>query len=153
MSKSIYSRWFLHLCDFTKSIDLNQHLETFAIVFVRCSKIILVRYKHQWFKLIVVQDCNFVTKNLKRNCSNSTKTLLFKLIFLLQLVMQSFLRQRLMMMSTKFVAKNSLMFLFIVFFWTFHYANWIWSKIVKSFICCCFLINSLQNRHFFYKTI
>ena len=53
---------------------------------------------------------------------NSTKTLLFELIFLMQSIMQNFLRQRLMIMSTKFVAKNSLMLLFIAY-WAIHYTN------------------------------
>ena len=51
-----------------------------------------------------------------------SKDIAFELIFLLQLVTQSFLRQRLMIMSTEFVAKNSLMLLFIAY-WAIHYTN------------------------------
>ena len=69
-------------------------------------------------------------RNLKRNCSNSAKHyfsnwflflhakqlwLLFISWILLQLVMQNFLRQCLMITSTWLVAKNSLLLLLIVY--------------------------------------
>ena len=55
-----------------------------------------------------------MTKNLKWNCFEFSEKHYFELIFLLQLAMRSFLRQRLMLMSAKLVAKNSLLLLLIV---------------------------------------
>ena len=46
----------------------------------------------------------------------------FELIFLLQLIIQNFLRQRLMIMQAKLVAKNSLILLLIAY-WTLHYTK------------------------------
>ena len=65
----------------------------------------------------------------------STKTLLFELIslLLLQLIMQDFLRQRLMIVSAKLVAESSLLLLFVAY-WNLHHANfdWRWSR--RSFV-------------------
>ena len=72
----------------------------------------------------------------------------FELIFLLQSIIQDFLRQFLMIISTMFVTKNSSLLLLIVY-WDFHYAMWTWSKMIKSFNCCFFQNRLLQSQHFF----
>ena len=48
--------------------------------------------------------------------------------------MQDSLRQRLMIMSAKLVAKNSLLLL-LVAYWDRHYAMWTWSKMINFSIC------------------
>ena len=72
---------------------------------------------------------------------NSTKLLFFKLIFILQLIMQNFLRQCLITKSTKFVVENSLLLLFIeLFVMRCEFVRkYIWLKMIKSFDCCFFL--------------
>ena len=119
---SIYSFWFsIIVCirnSFTKLINSNQFLKTFAIVFVR------KRYSYE----SNVNDLNWLLFKIAISwleiwneiALNSTKSLFFKLIFILQLVMQNFLRQRLMTSSTKFVIENSLLLLFIA--WSLKFA-------------------------------
>ena len=104
--------------NFTKSTDSNQFLKiffqkTFATVFARefySYEIDILNLNCLKFKITIswLEIWNEIAWN-------STKTLFFKLIswFLLQLIMQDFLRQRLMIMSTKFVIKNSLLLLLI----------------------------------------
>ena len=125
MSKSNkYSFWSNCIQNnFTKSIDSNQlskilFLETFATVFVRefhsyetdvkNLNCLLFKITTSWLKIwnesVRVQQKHY-----------------FELIFLLQLVMQNFLRQCLIITSTKFVALNSLLLLFVIY-WNLHRA-------------------------------
>ena len=97
--------------------------------------------------MIIVWNHRFATRNSKQNCSNSIKTLFSKLIFLLQLIMQNFLRQRLIIMSTKFVAKNILMLLFIE-----QFIIRTCLKMIKSFICCSFSKSIFAKSTFLLKT-
>ena len=98
-------------------------------------------------------------KNLKWNCSISIKHyfsnwflflhsesswFLFISWILLQLFMQNFLRQRLMLMTTKFVVKNSLMLMFVVWLLNIYYANLI--ELIMSFVCCSFLKSTFANQ-------
>ena len=150
--------------NFTKSINSNRLLKIFAIVFVRE----LYSYETN------VNDLNWLSFKITTSwlefwneiVLNSTKTLHFKLIFLLQSIMQNFLRQCLMTMSTKFVVKNSLLLLFVVYK-NNHYANLIVAsnaihvcyirKFCWSFfwfwIVYCIHDQFMQNHHFFYWTI
>ena len=120
MSKSIYSSWSCCIQNsFTKSIDSNQLLKTIAIALNRefhsykvnvkilswLSFEITISWLEIWSEIAWIQQKHY-----------------FELIFLLQLVMQSLLRQRLMTMSTMLVAKYSLLLL-LVAYWNFHYAN------------------------------
>ena len=166
----------LNNCIHTISRNIDWFKSTFRNFFSKniCndfySKILFVRNKRFEFELFEIWNRNFVIKNLKWNCLNSTKTLFFELIFSFEIdVIRIHIMNIIVCLHEivcddvwcKFLQNSSQKIrrcyvfcsLFIVYE-NFHYTMRNWFKIIRSFICCIVCkVNFCKINIFFVETI
>ena len=124
-------------------INSNKFLEIFLsenICKCSCSKILLVRNRRFESELFEIWNHNFVISNLKWNCSNLAKTLLFELIFVFEfriVVIFIHIMNFVAIIHAKLLATifdinvNKIRdekFIVIIVYWNFHY----YAKLIQN---------------------